>query len=80
MKRTTVSLPDDIAKILEFESRRRRISVSEVVRQALIAHLKLSNGQPRAIPFIGIGDSGCDDISERIDEILAEEWGGARSR
>ena len=28
----------------------------------------------RQIPFIGIGNSGHTDISERIDEILAEDW------
>jgi hypothetical protein len=62
MKRTTVSLPDDVANLLEFESRRRCVSISEVDRRALIAHLKLSSGQPRTVPFMGIGDSGRDDI------------------
>jgi hypothetical protein len=81
MKRTTVSLPDDVARIVEFEAQRRRISVSELVRQSVVSHLKLSDGRPRTIPFIGIGSSGRDDISERIDEILAEEgWGGVRGR
>jgi Arc/MetJ-type ribon-helix-helix transcriptional regulator len=80
MKRTTVSLPDDVAKLLEFESQRRRISISEVVRQALIAHLKLAGDQPRHIPFAALGASGYTDTSERIEEILAEEWGNARDR
>ena len=39
MKRTTVSLPDELASAVAREAERRRTSVSEVTREALLAHL-----------------------------------------
>jgi ribbon-helix-helix CopG family protein len=76
MKRITISLPEDLAAALERESRREGTSVSEIARKAIEARLRpfpVVDGK-RQIPFIGIGRSGHTDISERIDEILAEEW------
>jgi hypothetical protein len=73
MKRTTISLPDDLAAAAEREAERRRISMSELVRQALADRLGM-NGQAREVPFAGIGDSGRTDVSERIEEILDEEY------
>jgi Arc/MetJ-type ribon-helix-helix transcriptional regulator len=72
MKRTTISLPDDLAGIVEREARRRHISVSEVVRAAITTHFKLD--EPRELPFANLGSSGHTDTSERVDEILATEW------
>ena len=76
MKRITISLPDDLAAALERESRRERASVSEIVRKAIEARLRplpIVDGK-RQIPFAALGRSGYTDTSERIDEILAEEW------
>jgi hypothetical protein len=42
MKRTTVLLPDDTAKILKLEAERRGVSPSEIVRQAVTEHLDAS--------------------------------------
>ncbi len=72
MRRTTVSLPDDLAAVAAHEAERRRISMSELVRCALATHLGL-NGTPRKIPWAGTGDSGRTDISERIEELLSLE-------
>jgi hypothetical protein len=36
--------------------------------------------QPKRLSFIDIGANGFTDTSERIDEILAEEWGRAGIR
>ena len=58
MRRTTISLPDDLAAALEREARRRRVPVSQVAREAIETRLGLSEEGPRDIPFIGIGDSG----------------------
>ncbi len=57
MRRTTISLPDDVAAALEREPRRRRVPVSQVAREAIEARLGLDEEGPRDIPFIGIGDS-----------------------
>jgi Arc/MetJ-type ribon-helix-helix transcriptional regulator len=79
MKRTTFSLPDDVAAALKREATRRRTSVSEVVRLALTTHLK--HPQERVLPFESLGDSGHQHTTARdMEEILAREWGDAVDR
>jgi Arc/MetJ-type ribon-helix-helix transcriptional regulator len=77
MKRTTISLPDDLADALEREARRRRLPVSHVVREGLEAHLGRT-GEQRDISFAAIGRSGRHDIARNVDAILAAEWGHDR--
>ena len=74
MKRTTVSLPDDLALVAAREARRRGVSLSEVTRQALTEHLRLVPDERRRMPFGKLGRSGHTDTSERVDEILAHGW------
>jgi predicted transcriptional regulator len=80
MQRTTLTLPDDLVVALKREARRRNTSVSEIAREALIQHFGLADTGPRRLPFVALGRSGFHDTSERIDEILEEEWGRARNR
>jgi len=70
MKRTTVKLPDELDAKLRHEAERRGITVSELTRQAIEGHL---GGHGRRLRAAGAGRSGRDDISERIEEILAAE-------
>jgi Arc/MetJ-type ribon-helix-helix transcriptional regulator len=72
MKRTTISLPDELAQALEREASRRRTSISEVVRCAIVEQLGLD--RPRLIPFAGIANSGQGNLAANMKEILAEEW------
>lgn len=72
MTRTTVTLPVDVLAALRVEARRRETSVSDVVRQAVSAHLDLPVEGRRVIPFAGIGHSGASDTAERMEELLAE--------
>jgi hypothetical protein len=74
MKRTTVKLPDDLDSLLRHEARRRDTTISELTRDAIEAYLR---GPTKARTFgaAGTGRSGRDDISERIEEILAKELG-----
>jgi len=72
MKRTTVSLPDDLAGIVEREARRRHTSVSDIVRAALATHFKLN--QPKELPFAALGRSGYTDTAQNIEEILDRDW------
>ncbi|HEX5138827.1 MAG TPA: CopG family transcriptional regulator [Planctomycetota bacterium] len=65
MKRTTVKLPDEIDARLRHEAKRRGVPVSEVVREAIEAHV----GR-RRLRSSGAGRSGRSDISEKIGEIL----------
>jgi hypothetical protein len=78
MKRTTISLPDELAQDVTRESQRRRVSLSEIAREALTEHLHKPS--PAPLPFIGIGRSGKHDTAQRAEEILAREWGNARDR
>lgn len=72
MKRTTVKLPDDLDARLRHEASRRSMTISELSREAIEAHLGGSSGR-RKLLAAGAGASGSDDISERIEAILAEE-------
>jgi len=81
MKRITISLPDDLAARLEREAARRSVSASAVVRSALADALGAGlEGTRRPLPFPVLGNSGVADTSQRVEEILAHEWGGADAR
>ena len=74
MKRTTISLPDDVALLAEREARRRGVSLSEVARDALAQHLGLDRSSPRPLPFAKLGRSRHSDTSSRVDELLEASW------
>ena len=74
MKRTTISLPDDLARRLEREARQRETSVSEVVREVLTERFDMVPGRPRRLGFVGIVENGETNVAERLEEILATEW------
>ena len=80
MKRTTISLPDDMAKALDREARRRGTSVSAIAREALADRLHLRVGEVRELPFVALGRSGTHNTARRAEEILAEEWDADRGR
>jgi hypothetical protein len=70
VKRTTVKIPDSLDARLRHEAERRGTTISEVTREALEAHLV---GPGRRLGAAGAGRSGRDDVSERVEEILAAE-------
>jgi Arc/MetJ-type ribon-helix-helix transcriptional regulator len=80
MKRTTISLPDDLAAALEREAHRRRLSVSSVVREALTTQLGLATDEPRQLPFVALGRSGQRNTARDFEEILDAEWSSDRDR
>lgn len=80
MKRTTVTIPDELAAALEREARRRRVPVSQVAREALAAHLGLAGEKPRRLPFAALGASGHRTTARDLEEVLAAEWTRARRR
>jgi len=75
MRRTTISLPEEVATGLEREARRRRIPVSQLAREAIEAHLGRPDGERRTIRFAALGRSGHHDTAEKTEEILEAEWG-----
>ncbi len=81
MKRITISLPDDLAARVERAARRDRTSVSDVVRRSLAAQLGASSTDgKRRLAFAALGRGGSATLSEDIEDILREEWGGIRNR
>lgn len=80
MKRTTVSLPDDLSFRVEREARQRHVSVSEVVRQALIDHLELDASEPRRLPFASLGHYEGRYRARDMEQILEDEWRSHRTR
>jgi hypothetical protein len=73
MVRTTVKLPEEADARLRHEAARRKTTVSALVREAIESYLGL--GPRRRLLSAGAGSSDETDVSERIDEILAAEWG-----
>ena len=59
--------------ILQREARRRDISISDITREALAAHLGVTGGRRRELGFVGLGRSGFVDTSERFDEYFGQE-------
>ena len=79
MRRTTITLPDNLALMLAREARRRDTSVSDVVRQALAEHLQPTQ-TTRRLGFVAIGRSGKRHTARDAETILAREWGTVRDR
>ncbi len=71
MKRTTIKISDELDARLRHEAARRGMTISELSREALEAHL---GGRRRKLIAANAGRSGQTDISERIEEILRAEW------
>jgi hypothetical protein len=80
MKRTTITLPDEVASLLAREARRHDTSVSEVVRRAVEAFLGAGSDARRELPFAALGRSGRRHTARDAEKILASEWGHARRR
>ena len=69
--RTTISLPDELARSARNEARRRGVSLSAVVRESLEARLRKPTGAK--LPWQGIV-SGPESSARRLDEALAASW------
>ena len=75
MKRTTISLPDDVADALEREARRRALPASAIARAALASYLGMAAaGERRQLPFAAVGRSGRRTTARDMEELLAAEW------
>ena len=74
MRRTTVSLPDDLAAALHHEARLRHRSASAITRDALAAHLGLDGDEPRPLPFAAVGRSGRRRTGRDMEKQLERDW------
>jgi Arc/MetJ-type ribon-helix-helix transcriptional regulator len=80
MRRTTVTLTDELAAALVREATRRHVSASEIAREALAEHLGIGGEGVRPIPFAALGASGERHTARDAESILEREWGDARRR
>lgn len=74
MRRTTLSLPDDVAEALTREAARRRTSASAVAREAIEHHLGLAGDAPRHVAFAAVGRSGRRTTARDLEIELREGW------
>lgn len=72
MRSTTVDLPEDLDDWLQHEAARRGVTVAEVLYEAVREYR--ARRPPRTFRAAGAGSSGERDVSERIEEILLDEW------
>ena len=73
MRRTTVKLSDELDARLRHEAQRREMTVSELTREAIEAHLGGAAKGRRRLLAAGAGRSGRSDVSEQIERILRAE-------
>ena len=74
MKRATITLPDELAELVDREAQRRQTSFSDVVRQFIVLGLSGSEEKPREIPWAGLFHDPDMVPAERMDEELAKTW------
>jgi predicted transcriptional regulator len=65
MRRTTISLPDDLRKRLRFIAAERGVSMATVIREAVEKEAAQHRPKPKSI---GIADSGHTDTSRLASE------------
>jgi len=77
MVRTTVKIPEELDERLRHEAKCRGVTISDVTRSALEAHLRSGRRRLRAT---AAGHSGKSDISERIEQIISAELSDSADR
>jgi Arc/MetJ-type ribon-helix-helix transcriptional regulator len=85
MKTLTVRLPEAVVSQIEAESRRRKLSKSDIVRERLMrtqaSHGRRAAGLDAIADLIGSVDGLPRDLSSRKKDYLkATGYGGKRSR
>ncbi|MEA2137112.1 MAG: hypothetical protein QOG56_262 [Solirubrobacteraceae bacterium] len=75
MRRTTISLPDELAAALTREARRRAMPASAIARDALTAYLGIGGpDDQRELPFAALGHSGHSDTARAMEALLEPQW------
>jgi predicted transcriptional regulator len=70
MKRTTVYLEEDLNLELKHLADQQGRPQAELIREALRDYAQ-ANRASRAVPeWVGLGQSGVGNLSERVDELL----------
>ncbi len=72
--RTTISLPDDLAMLVNLEAKRRQTTFSGAIRALIGEVLGGTAEKPREIPWAGLFDDPEMVPGKQIDAVLAEKW------
>ena len=70
LKRTTVKIPDELDAKLRYEAERRGLTISELTREALDAHLAGPPDRPMLRAMAGSFRSGEGNLASRVEEII----------
>lgn len=70
MRRTTIFADDNLINEIKEISKEEHRSVAEIVREAMQNYIKQKRYKKKKLSFIGIGDSGRRNISEKHEELL----------
>jgi hypothetical protein len=84
MKRTSIMVDEKTLYLLNRIAERQKSSTAAVIREALAEYVE-RNREPGGyhnplLALVGLGESGEDDTSERVAEIMLEELGPQKSR
>lgn len=74
MKRTTITLPELLAQRINEASAERRVSVSQVARDALEAYLCPEPPAGPRYTFVNLVNAGGYPESDYVEEYLARHW------
>ena len=69
----TVTIDEDIIDVLEAMAKLRGVTVEKVLSDMLVENLERIKARMND-PIIGMFESGEGDISERVEDILRDEW------
>lgn len=69
--RTTICLPDDLARLAKREARRQGISLSAVIQRSLEMSLRRPPGA--RLPWQGIVSDG-GSVARSVDAMVADVW------
>jgi len=70
MKRTTIFADDHLMAEIRDISKHEKKSIAEVMREAMMNYIKIKRQGKSKLSFIGVGDSGRDDIAGKHEELL----------
>lgn len=73
MRRTTVFLDEQLDRDVKSIAEREGRPAASVVREALAEYVARHRREAPPLSFVGAGRSGRSDVSERHEEILADE-------
>lgn len=70
MQRTTIFADEYLLRYIKDIARQEKRSVADIIRDALVQYINSRKTPSAKFSFIGIGDSGRSDLSEKNEDLL----------